>query len=216
MTWEGADQLADRLVAIPDLRPHPRNPRRGNVEVIAASLKRFGQLRPILVQASTNYIVAGNHTYAAAVELGWDQIAAVVTDMDDDRAAAYLLADNRTAEYATYDEEQLADVLRELEAIGGLEGTGWTADDFDDLMSELDRIATTEPVPFEGGYAETPEEQAVREQRLQGEKPMRQVVMLLEPDEFSTFAENVDKLKEKYGVEQATVAIVQAVAEAAA
>jgi hypothetical protein len=43
-----AAALADDIVAVDELRPHPENPRRGNINAIAASLDRFGQVKPVL------------------------------------------------------------------------------------------------------------------------------------------------------------------------
>jgi len=53
-------------VALNTLESYPTNPRRGDIEAIAQSLKAHGQYRPIVVQYGTNFILAGNHTYKAA------------------------------------------------------------------------------------------------------------------------------------------------------
>lgn len=66
---EGLQPLAR---PIDSLTLHPQNYRQGDVENIAASLDRFGQVRPIVVQASTGHVVAGNHTLKAAISLDWD------------------------------------------------------------------------------------------------------------------------------------------------
>jgi hypothetical protein len=47
-----APELAALVVPIASLTLHPKNPRRGNLEAITASLRRFGQLRPVVVQRS--------------------------------------------------------------------------------------------------------------------------------------------------------------------
>ncbi|WP_433225815.1 ParB N-terminal domain-containing protein [Microtetraspora malaysiensis] len=52
-------------VAISSLKNHPDNPRRGDLDVIAESLRENGQFAPLVVQASTSYILAGNHRYPA-------------------------------------------------------------------------------------------------------------------------------------------------------
>src|SRR6185436_2236685 len=89
-----ADGLLDSAVPIDVPLLHPTNPRRGDVSVIAESLTRFGQVRPIVVQKSSAYVIAGNHTLRAAKELEWTHIAAVAVDLDDEEAQAYLIADN--------------------------------------------------------------------------------------------------------------------------
>ena len=70
-------------VAIGSLQGYPTNPRRGDIEAIALSLKAHGQYRPIVVQYGSNYILAGNHTYKAAKKLGWKKIKVTYVDCDE-------------------------------------------------------------------------------------------------------------------------------------
>ena len=125
------------LVPIDSLTQHPRNARHGNIEAISASLARFGQLKPVVVQRSTGYVVAGNHLLRAALALGWQHLAANVVELDDATAQAYMLADNRTADLGTYDEALLSAILAEQASAGNLAGTGYTADDVDELLARL-------------------------------------------------------------------------------
>ena len=66
-----APELAALVVPIASLTFHPRNARQGTLEAITESLRRFGQLRPVVVQQSSMWIVAGNHLVRAARALGW-------------------------------------------------------------------------------------------------------------------------------------------------
>ncbi len=134
-----APSLRDLRVPIDTVQPFPGNPREGDVGAIAESLRRFGQQKPIVVQESTRYIVAGNHLWKAAKALGWDEIAANVADLDDREATAYLVADNRTAELGSYDEEALGDFLSKLAREGNLRGTGYDGEDVDDFLRKLER-----------------------------------------------------------------------------
>jgi hypothetical protein len=127
--------LAPEVVATDSIRPHPDNPRNGDTDVIAESIGENALYRAILVQRSTGYILAGNHTYAAAIERGADRIPAVLVDVDDDRARKIMLADNRTADMGRYDEAQLLEVLAALE--GDLVGTGYTGEDVDNITALL-------------------------------------------------------------------------------
>jgi integrase len=123
-----APQLQALAVPLDSLIPHPRNPRRGDVSAIAASLARFGQRKPVVVQATTRYVVAGNHLAAAARTLGWTEIAANVQDMDDTEATAFMLADNRTADLGGYDDALLAEILAEQGSLDNLWATGYDED----------------------------------------------------------------------------------------
>ena len=71
---------------IDSLLPFPNNPRRGNVEKLKESLKSNGQYKPIVVQASTRYILAGNHLWQAAKDLSWTRIDVVEVDVNATQA----------------------------------------------------------------------------------------------------------------------------------
>lgn len=122
---------AIRALAVPigSVRLHPNNPRVGNTEAVAASLRRFGQQKPVVVQRSTGLAMAGNHIVRAALTLEWNEIAANVVEIDDAAATAYMLADNRTSDLGGYDERLLAAILAEQAAADNLGGTGYDTDD---------------------------------------------------------------------------------------
>ena len=106
------------LVKIDELDLDPQNARKHdgkNLKAIADSLEMFGQRKPIVVWGRT--VVAGNGTMAAARSLGWKEItvARVPDDWSADQVKAYALADNRSAELATWDEQVLASQLLELQ-----------------------------------------------------------------------------------------------------
>lgn len=144
-----APTLADLRVPIGGLRPYARNPRRGDLAAIRASLEAHGQYRPIVVNRRTDEVLAGNHTLAAALELGWAEIAATYVDVDDEAAARIVLVDNRTTDLATYDDSELAQLLASLP---DLEGTAWGARELDKLLADVadagaDAGRDTEPGP---------------------------------------------------------------------
>jgi hypothetical protein len=147
-----ATALRDLRVPIGTVEPFPGNPREGDVGAISESLRRFGQQKPIVVQASSRYIVAGNHLWRAATALGWDEIAANVVEMDDRTAEAYLIADNRTAELGSYDEDALGVLLRKIASEGNLRGTGYDGEDVDAFLEGLERDQGTK-IPAEIPFA---------------------------------------------------------------
>lgn len=133
------ESLLSLAQPISQFRVHPKNVRQGDIGAIAESLKAHGQYRPIVVQRSTNQILAGNHTFQAAKSLGWNEIAATYVDCDDDQAVRILLADNRTNDLASYDDSALIDLLKELSASdAGLEKTLYSGNDLDDLIKSLE------------------------------------------------------------------------------
>lgn len=132
-------ELKEFATPINDLKPHPQNVRQGDIGAISQSLEQHGQYRPIVVQRSTGFILAGNHTYKAALSLKWKQIAATYVDCDDEQALRILLIDNRANDLASYDDSALVEMLKGLmDTELKLEGTGFDPDDLDQLLKDLD------------------------------------------------------------------------------
>lgn len=120
-------EQAYELVSLDDdegdvLKEHPKNPRRGAVEAIDESIEINGWFGAVTAQKSTGYILAGNHRYRVAVARGAKEIPVIWMSVDDETALRILLADNRTADLGTYDEETLSELLSGLET---LDGTGY-------------------------------------------------------------------------------------------
>lgn len=135
--------LLDNIERVPinTISTHPQNARRGDVKAIAASLRANAQFAPIVVQASTRHVLSGNHTLLAARELGWEEIDAVVVDVDDQHAYRIMLAANRTADLGGYDNDALAELLSYLDSY---DGTGYTDADIEALIAPpptLDELA---------------------------------------------------------------------------
>ena len=95
---------------IDDLQHLPGNPRIGNVDAVALSYEEFGQRKPI-VATKDKIVIGGNHQLAAAKKLGWTHIAVLFTDDNELKAKAFALADNRTSDLGTYDNDLLSDML---------------------------------------------------------------------------------------------------------
>ena len=129
----GNTPLSAFVVEINSVKPHPDNPRRGDVALIAESLTAHGQYRPIVVNKSDNLILCGSHTHAAAKRLKWTHISAVIVDVDEEHARRIMLADNRTSDLASYDTVGL---LESLGSLPTLDGTGFEASDIADIVGD--------------------------------------------------------------------------------
>ena len=104
-------------VPIESLVGDPANVRKHdqkNLDAIKGSLARFGQQKPVVVGAN-NVVIAGNGTVAAALSLGWKEVAIVRSELIGPDATAYAIADNRTAELATWDDDALAQQLAAIQ-----------------------------------------------------------------------------------------------------
>jgi ParB-like chromosome segregation protein Spo0J len=124
-----------------NLRRHPER----NLDAIKASLTRFGQQKPIVVD-SKNLVRAGNGTLAAARALGWKTIGVVRSELIGSEATAFAIADNRTAELGVWDEEALAETVRSLDSEGiDIGALGFDETDLDALMGEFGAAELPEP-----------------------------------------------------------------------
>ncbi|MCA8948435.1 MAG: ParB N-terminal domain-containing protein [Planctomycetes bacterium] len=116
----------------------PANPRLNDAAVphVAASLRRFGWQQPIVARRSGE-VVAGNTRLKAAQSLGMTEVPVWWFDGDDLAATAFAIADNRTHEFAEWNDAELAALLEQLKAEDALDGVGYTEDDLDALVQQL-------------------------------------------------------------------------------
>jgi len=127
-------------VKITQLSFYPGNARRGDIDLVADSLKLNGQYKPIVVNKGThapdlvNTILAGNHTCMAAQRLGWKTIDVHWVDVDAETARRIVLVDNKANDAATYDLPELTELLGD----GPLTGTGFTQDELDAMLEAMD------------------------------------------------------------------------------
>ena len=106
-------------VSLSELRALDRNPRRGNAEAIKRSLVANAQYRGLVVNRPTMQVLVGNHTLAAARELGWEDVTVQFVEVDAEHARRIALVDNRTSDLAGYDEAELAPLLSEFDDLVG-------------------------------------------------------------------------------------------------
>lgn len=138
---------------IENLKFDPNNVRKHsekNIDAIVNSLKKFGQVKPIVIHKDV--VVAGNGTLTAAKKLGWKIIKAVTIpdDWSEEKIKAFAIADNRTAELAEWDDTLLAQQLENLQDYGfELEDLGFSKlkDPFEEI-EEFKEIDEDLPVDY--------------------------------------------------------------------
>lgn len=135
---KNTQEIINRAVA--DLRPYPRNARthsKKQVRQIADSINRFGFTNPVLIDGS-NQILAGHGRIEAAKLLGIATVPCLRIDhLTSEEKRAFILADNKIALNAGWDEELLALELKELLNTNldfDLSLTGFTIAEIDNLL----------------------------------------------------------------------------------
>jgi DNA modification methylase len=130
---------AERMV-VAALKPYARNARthsRKQITKIAASIERFGFVNPVLIDED-HQIIAGHGRVAAAKRLGLTEVPVLrIEHLSEEEKRAYILADNRLAEDAGWDQELLAIELQGLiDCDFAIEVTGFEACEVDIVLDD--------------------------------------------------------------------------------
>lgn len=154
---------AYKIISVAELIPYARNSRThsdAQVTKIAASIREFGFLNPIIVDGESG-IIAGHGRVLAAQKLGLDTLPVIeAAHLTEAQKRAYVLADNRLALDAGWDNDMLKVELSDLQADGfNLELTGFSLDEIaaflvdpTEGLTDPDAVPETpvDPVTVEG------------------------------------------------------------------
>ena len=107
-----------------EVHPYENNPRKNDnaVEAVAASIKQYGFLVPLVISAD-HEIITGHTRYKAAGRLGLSTVPCVIADeLTEDQIKAFRLADNKVGELAQWDVDllplELADIAQDMAVFG--------------------------------------------------------------------------------------------------
>lgn len=185
-----------QIVPVAELSPHPENPRKGDLSTIIESIKANGWYGALVAQRSTRFVLAGNHRLFAAQALDMQQVPVYWVDVDDATARRIMLADNRAADLATYDDQALADLLAQVQnADGGLAGSGFDDGDLEALMHGLVEVQ--------------PSHQGLRPDVLTGDdaaasieaKGIRSIIIPLEMEDYNFAVARLTELRKQHGAD---------------
>jgi hypothetical protein len=99
------------------IKPYWRNPRNVTEDAVNAvvdSISRYGYQQPIIVDRDMT-IITGHTRYAALRKLRAERVSVLISDLPDEKAREYRIMDNKTGEYATWDQDALVQELRSVE-----------------------------------------------------------------------------------------------------
>jgi ParB-like chromosome segregation protein Spo0J len=135
-----ADKPERRKVA--DLTPYARNSRTHSdeqVSQIAASIKEWGFTTPVLIDADGG-IIAGHGRVMAAQRLGLEDVPCIIAEgWTEAQKRAYVIADNKLALNAGWDNDLIKIEFQELESLRfDLSLTGFSVEEMDGLFYEPD------------------------------------------------------------------------------
>jgi ParB-like chromosome segregation protein Spo0J len=148
-TKQDTTKLAIKYKPIGDLIPYARNSRthsEAQVAQIAASIKEFGWTNPVLLDGE-NGIIAGHGRVMAAQKLGEKQVPTIeLSHLDEHQKRAYIIADNKLALNAGWDDEILALEIDDLKDAGyDLELLGFSDAELEALANGANTDEINEP-----------------------------------------------------------------------
>jgi len=211
---EIAKDLLPLIQPITKLKPATNNPRKGDVESIKKSYERFGQRKPIVALRSTGEIIAGNHQYLAALELGWSEMAVVFVDDDRETAIAYGVADNRIGQLGEWNVEELVLAFDEI-GLDGLDTVGFKETDVEDFRALLDEHQMSAPAILiqdgglrdaNGGTTSVDSDTKVKKDATYAEfleryanRAVRAIILYYPNEDYGKMIENLKIVADKFG-----------------
>ena len=103
-----------------DIKPYANNPRFNDdaVDDVAQSIRQCGYIAPIIID-DEGVILAGHTRYRALRKLGYEECDVIVADnLTEEQKKKYRLYDNKTAEFASWDQKKLAEELSDVDFMG--------------------------------------------------------------------------------------------------
>ena len=171
--------MKTETVSVDSITLDPANLRKHgerNIETIRASLSRFGQQHPIIVNHD-GVVIAGNGRLQAMRSLGWKECDVVRTDLAGAEAVAFAIADNRTAELAEWDDDALASILQSLDNKDRIDA-GFDDDEIARLIGEVEAASTDFPDLADGDR-----------------EPFQQMTFVLHDDQVESVRAAIQKAK---------------------
>jgi hypothetical protein len=157
-----AKSVAIKYVPMGTIELADRNPKQHAYDAIAASIQRFGFVSPLIMNESTNKLLAGHGRLLALrqlhdageappakieVAVGGDWLVPVVSGVSFDSvlsAEAYLVADNRLTDLGGWDNTVLIELLGEFEDVGIMGDVGYNDEDFSELLASIVDVDDTD------------------------------------------------------------------------
>lgn len=178
------NKLKIKYVKLTQITPCKTNPRVNNdeaVDKVANSISNFGFKQPIVVDKNME-IIAGHTRYKAAINLQLEEVPIIIAeDLTDEQVKALRIADNKTAEFSSWDEGLLKDVLKDLESADfDLESTGFDFTEIDKMLNADAIYVDEEPNEEETGYI------------------IQYNIIFNDEDEQKVWHEYLKRLKDKY------------------
>lgn len=182
-------------IEIEKVIPYENNPRKNqSVEKVASSIKDFGFQQPIVVDKNM-VVIVGHTRLMGAKKLGLSHVPVVQADLDEAKAKAYRIADNRVNEDSGWDNKLLQDELNKLLNFEiDLNMTGFTNDELDSLFNK-EEVEFLEPI----GEVIQDDNHLLNDVKM--------IQLFYEPENEKKFREIVEKVREQNNIDNISDAV---------
>ena len=131
-----------QTVRLDEIHPDPNNDREHdekNLAAIKASLKQFGQVEPLVVQASRMRVLGGNGRLQVMKDLGYESAQVSIVDLDDAEADALAVALNQTSDLSSFNSARLNERLAKIKNANPLAvlATGFSSAEINKRIASL-------------------------------------------------------------------------------
>jgi len=131
-------KLKIEYLKINDIKPYSKNPRKNEkaVEIVTKSIKEFGFKNPIILDKN-NEIIAGHTRLKAAIKLNLKEVPVIwAKDLTKEQVKAFRIMDNKSQDFAEWDEELLKEEFYALEGSDAFEFTGFTDEEISNIWDK--------------------------------------------------------------------------------
>jgi hypothetical protein len=197
----------DKMIDPAALVPNPRNPNKhpeSQIEILSRVIKSQGWRSPIVVSNRSGFIVKGHGRLAAAMLLQEKSVPVELQNYETEACEwADLIADNRIAELAETNQDELKKLMIELrEQSFDLDLTGFTGNDLNDWLKNDLIVAGQERGPTPADNLENYEQSTIR-----------QIVLIMDTTEFEEIMEKLETIKKAKDLDSNTIAAMTAIRE---
>lgn len=158
-----------KLVNLAAIKPYFNNPRNNSEAIgpVAASISKYGFRKPLLVDKD-GVIISGHTRYFAAIQIGLEEVPVIYSDMDEHHAQMFRIADNKTAEKSTIDEDKLMEELKTMN-VGNLQD--FFFEDLNEMLNETPTLGFGSDGSNSFGFGSENDDEDEETQGEGGEKP---------------------------------------------
>jgi hypothetical protein len=200
-------------------KENPRKHGEENFAAIRASLLAHGQVEPLVIQRSTNMVIAGNARLRVLKDLGYKKVKAVLLDVDDKEARKLSIVLNRSGELAEWNEANLAKHLEELSSDANFSSLdlGFSMEDMEELVNAfggtIETLDFDEPSIEEEGFSDGYDDEDDSEEDINPTQVsnIRMVQLMLNDETIGLFQDMIKAISNNFGTENITDTVYQAI-----